>query len=115
MSSFFGRLAASTAFMLCLLTAAGARTAETNVCAEEAMQRLKDGNRRFADGKAAHAHQQPERRAEVAKGQKPFAIVVCCSDSRVGPEIVFDQGLGDIDLDNGRVKPVGRAGGKSEQ
>ena len=55
-----------------------------------------DGNKRFAEGKPTHERQQANRRAEVAKGQKPFAIVVCCSDSRVGPEIVFDQGLGDI-------------------
>jgi len=68
----------------------------SNVSAEEAIERLKVGNERFAAGKATHDHQQPDRRDEVAKAQKPFAIIVCCSDSRVGPEIVFDQGLGDI-------------------
>ncbi len=83
--------------MLCSLTLASAWGAEpTNISADEAMQRLKDGNERFAQGKAIHEHQQADRRAEVAKGQKPLAVIVCCSDSRVGPEIVFDQGLGDI-------------------
>ncbi len=67
-----------------------------NVGADEALQRLKEGNERFAADKATHERQQGHRRAEVSKGQKPFAIIVCCSDSRVPPEIVFDQGLGDV-------------------
>jgi carbonic anhydrase len=84
-------------FLLCLLMLAPAWGAEpANAGADEAMQRLKDGNERFAQGKATHQHQQADRRAEVAKGQKPLAVIVCCSDSRVGPEIIFDQGLGDI-------------------
>jgi carbonic anhydrase len=88
---------ACVAFMLCSLTLASAWGAEpTNVSADEAVQRLKDGNGRFVQGKATHRHQQADRRAEVAKGQKPLAVIVCCSDSRVGPEIIFDQGLGDI-------------------
>lgn len=88
---------ACVAFVLCPLILASARGAEpANVSAEEAMQRLKDGNERFAQGKATHERQQADRRAEVAKGQKPLAVIVCCSDSRVGPEIIFDQGLGDI-------------------
>jgi carbonic anhydrase len=83
--------------MLCLLMVASAWGADpANITADEAMRWLKDGNQRFAEGKAIHGHQQAERRAEVAKGQQPFVIIVCCSDSRVGPEIVFDQGLGDI-------------------
>jgi len=67
-----------------------------SLTAEQAWQRLKDGNERFAQGKATHERQQADRRADVAKGQKPLAVIVCCSDSRVGPEIIFDQGLGDI-------------------
>lgn len=90
-------LPACAAFMLCPLMVASAWGADpANITADEAMRWLKDGNQRFAEGKAIHGHQQAERRAEVAKGQQPFAIIVCCSDSRVGPEIVFDQGLGDI-------------------
>ena len=97
MATFRRTISACTVFLLCLLALAPARAAEpSNVSAEEAMQRLKDGNERFATGKAIHPHQQVDRRIEVAKGQKPFAIIIGCSDSRVGPEIVFDQGLGDI-------------------
>lgn len=68
----------------------------SNVGPGEALRRLKAGNERFAADKATHERQQADRRTEVAKGQKPFAIVVCCSDSRVPPDIVFDQGLGDL-------------------
>ncbi len=97
MTSLFPKRSACAAFALGLLMLAPAWAAEPgNVSAEEAMRRLKDGNDRFVEGRATHDHQQPDRRAEIAKGQKPFAVIVCCSDSRVGPEIVFDQGLGDI-------------------
>jgi carbonic anhydrase len=67
-----------------------------NVTADEALARLKAGNERFVTGKLIHPNVGTDRRAEVAKGQNPFAIIVGCSDSRVGPEVVFDQGLGDI-------------------
>ena len=62
----------------------------------EARIRLLEGNGRFASGKMVHPGQSPERRAEVAKGQHPFAVIVACSDSRVPPELLFDQGLGDL-------------------
>src|SRR5438105_8872600 len=57
---------------------------------------LMEGNRRFVAGGAEHPHQTTARRDEVAKGQAPSAIVLACSDSRVAPEIAFDQGLGDL-------------------
>ena len=71
---------------------------ETNriVSAEEAIQFLKDGNARFADGKSRHPHEAPDWRQSLEKGQHPFAVVLGCSDSRVPPELVFDQGLGDL-------------------
>lgn len=63
----------------------------------EALTRLREGNRRFVAGEQ---HRDPllshARRAELAQGQRPFAIVLGCSDSRVPAEIVFDQGLGDL-------------------
>src|SRR5438094_5149802 len=89
----------------------------------EAMSRLKEGNGRYTSGNRQHPHESSEerayvaansyenagmiflgmtapeaakRRAELTKSQHPFAIVVSCSDSRVPPEIVFDQGLGDL-------------------
>lgn len=63
---------------------------------EEALQMLKDGNGRWASGAMTHPNQTPERRAEVAAGQHPWAAVFSCIDSRVPPEFVFDQGLGDL-------------------
>lgn len=68
----------------------------TNITADEALARLKAGNERFVSGHVIHPNGGADRRAEVAKGQMPYAIVVGCSDSRVGPEVVFDQGLGDL-------------------
>ena len=72
--------------------------AQTNkdVNSQSALQKLIDGNKRFANSKLMHVNQTRERRLEVAKGQKPFAVIVTCSDSRVPPEIIFDQGLGDL-------------------
>jgi carbonic anhydrase len=60
------------------------------------LERLAAGNARFARGDTANVHRSLERRDEVAKGQHPIAVVVGCSDSRVPPELVFDQGLGDL-------------------
>lgn len=54
------------------------------------------GNERYVDGKSTHPNQTESRRAEVAKGQKPFAAILGCADSRVPPEIIFDRGLGDL-------------------
>ena len=65
--------------------------------AHEALDLLRDGNRRFASGHRSHESLNSEaRRNEVASGQEPFAIILGCSDSRVPAEIVFDQGLGDL-------------------
>src|SRR5512134_811402 len=66
------------------------------ISAAEALQRLKDGNRRFASNLGIDAFLSQKRRAELATRQEPFAIVLGCSDSRVPAEIVFDQGLGDL-------------------
>jgi len=65
--------------------------------AREALDRLREGNRRFAsDMRSAESLSSLTRRAELVTGQQPFAIVLGCSDSRVPAEIVFDQGLGDL-------------------
>ena len=65
--------------------------------APEALQRLRDGNRRFVSNVRSHESLAGEaRRVEVAAGQEPFAVILGCSDSRVPAEIVFDQGLGDL-------------------
>jgi len=63
----------------------------------EALERLREGNRRFAsDVRSLDALTSRARRHELAAGQEPFAIILGCSDSRVPAEIVFDQGLGDL-------------------
>lgn len=63
----------------------------------EALERLRDGNRRFvAEGQRPSALTTDARRSELVEGQDPFAIILGCSDSRVPAEIVFDQGLGDL-------------------
>jgi carbonic anhydrase len=64
--------------------------------AEQAWQRLKDGNAKFAADKSEKKDLGADKRKELAKGQKPFAVVLTCADSRVPPELVFNQGLGDI-------------------
>ncbi len=63
---------------------------------DEALRFLLDGNERFVTGRVAHPNQDAERRAEAANGQRPFATLFGCSDSRVAAEIVFDRGLGDL-------------------
>ena len=70
----------------------------TNVDADEALNRLLSGDRRFVAGKSNEPTGPAliERRHALAKDQKPFAVVVGCSDSRVPPELVFDVSLGDI-------------------
>jgi len=61
-----------------------------------AWKALKEGNERFVAGEPAHPSQSIERRASLATGQKPTAVVFGCGDSRVAAEIIFDQGLGDM-------------------
>jgi len=60
------------------------------------LQKLQKGNQAFMDGKVAHPNRGKERRTELVSSQDPPAIIVACSDSRVAPEIIFDQGLGDV-------------------
>jgi carbonic anhydrase len=64
--------------------------------AAEALHRLKEGNLRFADGGVKHAHQAASWRHHLTAAQQPFATILACSDSRVPPELVFDQGFGDL-------------------
>ncbi len=63
---------------------------------DEALARLMAGNQRYVDGKTVNEGRDRVRRAEQAQGQKPFAVILNCADSRVSPEIVFDEGVGDL-------------------
>jgi carbonic anhydrase len=95
-------------FLICALSltlapCAGADTATAahapaaaSVPAPEALERLRTGNEAFRHGLVGTNHLTESHRASLAAGQHPFAIVLSCSDSRVPPEQVFAQGLGDL-------------------
>ena len=63
---------------------------------EESMQRLIEGNKRFVSGKLNHPHSAMDWRKRLVGGQKPFVTIIGCADSRVPPELLFDQGFGDL-------------------
>jgi carbonic anhydrase len=88
---------AAAVLTLCLTACTTTReSAPSKLSPAEALARLQAGNERFVAGKLQHPHQTPQRRAELATTQRPFAIVLGCADSRTSPEVLFDQGLGDI-------------------
>ena len=62
----------------------------------EGRERLEAGNARFVAGQSIHPEQSVDRRGSVATDQAPFAAVLTCADSQVPPEVIFDQGLGDL-------------------
>ena len=64
--------------------------------ADEALQRLLDGNQRFVKGEATSPRRRPDDFRPLAEGQQPMAVIVGCADSRVSPELLFDQGVGDL-------------------
>lgn len=67
------------------------------IAALDALERLRDGNRRFISGeRRLDTLMNADRRNELVEGQAPFAVILGCSDSRVPVEIIFDQGLGDL-------------------
>ncbi|MEU8820280.1 carbonic anhydrase [Actinoplanes sp. NPDC048796] len=76
----------------------GAAAVPTSAAAHpnDPLERLLAGNRRFVAGRAYHLHQSLDRLHEVAAGQHPFVVTIGCADSRVPPEVLFDQGLGDV-------------------
>lgn len=73
-----------------------AAPARAHPSAQDVLAQLMAGNRRYASDAAVNCLRNYDRRAEVAGGQNPFAIVLACSDSRVGPETIFDQRIGDL-------------------
>jgi carbonic anhydrase len=68
----------------------------TNLSADEALSRLRVGNARYVEGRSDLPMSQSDRRPGLMKGQRPFATILACADSRVDPCVVFDQGLGDL-------------------
>ena len=63
---------------------------------EQALRTLLEGHQRYLRGQPLHVHQEAGWRASLAYSQHPFAVILGCGDSRVPPEIIFDQGLGDL-------------------
>jgi len=74
----------------------GAPALPHSVTPETALKMLMAGNQRYVAGHTLHPNQSKERQLEVEAGQAPFAVVLGCADSRVPPEVIFDQGLGDL-------------------
>jgi carbonic anhydrase len=87
---------ASAVTAIILANTANAAEPTHGVSPDAALARLKAGNARFVSGNLSHPNQGPERRAKLTGGQHPFAIILGCADSRTSPEVVFDQGLGDL-------------------
>lgn len=88
-------LAASAAVLI--LSAAGSDHQHPTLSPERALQRLMDGNARFVKHKEKHPDLSFARRRELnEQGQHPYAVILGCSDSRVPPELIFDEGLGGL-------------------
>src|SRR5271163_3812594 len=86
-------------FSACMLVACCGSTLSAEespaITPVEALQSLKDGNRRFVTDHLEKSAGK-ERLVELAKGQKPIAAVIACADSRVSPELIFNKGLGEL-------------------
>jgi carbonic anhydrase len=74
----------------------GSAHSQSTLTPDQALAKLMEGNQRFVERKRLNPNQDAARLAEVATGQAPFAAILSCADSRVVPEIVFDQGIGDL-------------------
>lgn len=86
-----------TVALACFVLLAQQAPAEQPVsAAATALAKLHEGNARFAADQTGANRTNAARRQELTKGQHPFAVVLACADSRVAPEIIFDQGLGDL-------------------
>ncbi|MEG3148143.1 carbonic anhydrase [Sphingomonas sp. RT2P30] len=87
----------STAFALSAMlpVRAAADGHGTSLTADQALAQLIEGNRKFIAG-GVPAPLDPAHRGKLVAGQEPFATIVCCSDSRVPPELIFDTGFGEL-------------------
>ena len=73
-----------------------ATTKKTELTSQQALDLLKEGNRKFVSDSPVQSVQGRDRRLEIARGQTPIAVLVSCSDSRVPPELLFGRGLGEL-------------------
>ena len=93
---FLRNISLAAALVCCLGVLSSASGTAPAGNADAALTRLVDGNKRFVAGSPSRATLSAQQWAELAKGQHPYAIVLACADSRLSPEIIFDQGLGDL-------------------
>jgi carbonic anhydrase len=84
------------ALITAIVLSAMSSHAENSLPADEVVRKLQDGNQRFMQMHLQHPDLSKKRREDMLKGQHPFVVILSCSDSRVPPELIFDQGLGDI-------------------
>jgi carbonic anhydrase len=98
MGASLGALAAGATVVPTLLDepAFAAEAPAPTMTPDQALVRLAAGNRRFVQGKLRHPRRDDRRRSALAEGQAPFAAVLGCADSRVPPEVVYDEGLGNL-------------------
>jgi len=100
--AWFGTVGVATAAVMagCATSTKTAAPSEVNHpdigSADQALAELLDGNRRFVTSMRTYPDQSTRVQRELSTAQKPFAVVLTCSDSRVPPEDIFDQGLGDL-------------------
>lgn len=95
----FIKLLATLLFVLATTAWMGCHTKKpltTEAAYSASLQILIEGNNRFSHQQPVHPDEDLTRKIEVSKEQHPFAVIVCCSDSRVPPELIFDQGVGDL-------------------
>ena len=88
--------ASSRALLLLALLGAASLPGQQGMSADAGLARLLEGNDRYVKHKEQHPDESMARRKELISGQHPFAVILGCSDSRVPPELLFDQGLGDL-------------------
>jgi len=96
--AILGLFACAVVFGGLALATSGSLLAENakKASPEEVLAELLEGNKRFSSGMLEHPRRSPEAFAALAEGQAPEAAIVGCADSRVSPELVFDQGVGDL-------------------
>lgn len=89
-------IASGVASLTLLSTGQAADSAAPARKPEALLKKLLEGNKRFVEGRLANPRRTPKDFAALAEGQKPLAVIVGCADSRVAPELIFDQGVGDL-------------------
>ncbi len=89
-------LAAGASGLAIASTGRAASLTASDRAPDAVLARLLEGNKRFMSGQLLHPGRKPEDFAALAEGQAPLAAIVACADSRVAPELVFDQGVGDL-------------------